>query len=105
MRAIGQLNGPGTMLLTRNHSKYLQSCVFRLSLNPPFLRSIIEDGQSFMQKLILHVQVLFGLNIYLKRLADMERGPCVWYKLLSYCGFEWQEAKDVIERNGHWFVG
>lgn len=83
MRAIGQLYSPGTMFLTRNNSKYLQSSVFCLSLNPPFLRGIIEDSQSSMLKLILHIQVLLGLNLYLKRLAGMEESPCVWYKLLS----------------------
>lgn len=100
MSAIGQLYGPGSMFLTRNYPKYLEGCVFCLPLNAPFLRSIIEDGQSFMQKLILHVQVLFGLKVYLKRLADVESSPCVWYKLLSDSGFERQEPKDVIERNG-----
>lgn len=58
-----------------------------------------------MQKLILHVQVLFGLKVYLKRLADVESSPCVRYKLLSDSGFERQEPKDVIERNSQSFVG
>lgn len=105
VRAIGQLDGPGSMFLTRNHSKYLEGCVFCLARNAPFLRSIIEDCQSFMHKLILHVQVLLGLKVDLNRLAKVESSPCVRYKLLSDGGFERQESKDVIERNGQCFVG
>lgn len=88
------------MFLTGYNSKYLQGCVFCLSLDAPFLRSIIEDCQSFMQKLILHIEMLLGLKVHLKRLADVESSPCVRYKLLSDSGFEWQEPKDVIERDG-----
>jgi hypothetical protein len=53
---VGELDDSGSVLLAGNHSEHSDEMLVSLTLDPPFLRKIVEDSMSIVLQLVVRIK-------------------------------------------------